>query len=419
MKTTIENTSKRNNMQLQRLLISLILIIGLSACSGKSAGADDRAKMTGTPISTPTITSTPERTFLNLTLAYLDEYRLSKEKFQDTVVGGLSGITFDAATNKFYAVSDDRAFFAPARFYTLDIALQENAGQVGFDKITVDEVAILKNQEGENYPQGSIDPEAIALSPRGTVYLSSEGDRKLDINPFIGEFELKTGQLRDYLPIPQRYLIDKTNNTGIQNNLAFENLTIKTNGTAADDPFRVFVATESSLIQDQDLDRASPGSKIRLMHYSIQPFGMPVLVSEQLYLLDPPAPDTIAYGLSEILALDREGYFLTMERSRGLTGFNVKIFQVAAGTAQDIANTASLAGDTKSIRPLTKQLLLDLGQLDLDLDNLEGMTFGPRLPDGSRSLLLVSDDNFKEEQFNQFLLFRLSEEKKSQSETPR
>ena len=39
------------------------------------------------------------------------------------------------------------------------------------------------------------------------------------------------------------------------------------------------------------------------------------------------------------------------------------------------------------------------------LDNVEGMTFGPRLRDGRRTLLLVSDNNFAATQFTQFLLF--------------
>ena len=37
----------------------------------------------------------------------------------------------------------------------------------------------------------------------------------------------------------------------------------------------------------------------------------------------------------------------------------------------------------------------------------EGMTIGPRLPDGRRSLVLVSDNNFAASQFTQFLLFAL------------
>ena len=50
----------------------------------------------------------------------------------------------------------------------------------------------------------------------------------------------------------------------------------------------------------------------------------------------------------------------------------------------------------------------DFQQLGIYVDNIEGMTLGPRLSDGSQSLILVSDDNFNEEQVTQFWLFRLN-----------
>jgi hypothetical protein len=50
-----------------------------------------------------------------------------------------------------------------------------------------------------------------------------------------------------------------------------------------------------------------------------------------------------------------------------------------------------------------KRLLLDLDDLGIPLDNVEGMTFGPR-----RSLVLVSDNNFAATQFTQFLVFALT-----------
>jgi len=43
------------------------------------------------------------------------------------------------------------------------------------------------------------------------------------------------------------------------------------------------------------------------------------------------------------------------------------------------------------------------------LDNTEGMTFGPRLPNGNRTLVFVSDDNFRASQITQFLAFELTE----------
>jgi hypothetical protein len=66
----------------------------------------------------------------------------------------------------------------------------------------------------------------------------------------------------------------------------------------------------------------------------------------------------------------------------------------------------SLAG--LDVQPVQKTLLFDLGSLGIPLDNVEGMTIGPKLPDGRQSLVLVSDNNFAASQFTQFLLFALS-----------
>jgi len=66
--------------------------------------------------------------------------------------------------------------------------------------------------------------------------------------------------------------------------------------------------------------------------------------------------------------------------------------------------------------PIRKSLVLDLGGIvdRLDpafprLDNFEGICLGPRLEDGARSILLVSDNNFQAAQRTVFLLFRLVE----------
>jgi hypothetical protein len=59
------------------------------------------------------------------------------------------------------------------------------------------------------------------------------------------------------------------------------------------------------------------------------------------------------------------------------------------------------------VEPLRKRLLLNLEDLEIDLDNLEGLAFGPKLSDGSQTLLLVSDDNFSDLQITQFLLFKV------------
>jgi hypothetical protein len=58
-------------------------------------------------------------------------------------------------------------------------------------------------------------------------------------------------------------------------------------------------------------------------------------------------------------------------------------------------------------KPMTKTLLVDLTDTVHPLDNIEGITLGPRLPDGHQSLVLVSDDNFSPRQITQFVAFAL------------
>ncbi|MDY6784515.1 MAG: esterase-like activity of phytase family protein [Cyanobacteriota bacterium] len=359
------------------------------------------------------------RLFLPLSLEFLGEYQLSDTQFRDTVVGGLSAITYDRQTGRFYALSDDRSQRAPARFYTLKLQLDRDEGETSRSpKVEIEDVTFLHPAAGETYAPGSLDPEGLAASPRGTVFVSSEGVPSLGIDPAIAEFDLATGQLKDTLRLPQRYLLPNpdepdTAPRGVQENLGFEALTLSTPSIAPQDPFRLFAATESSLVQDREEPTTEQGPRVRLLHYVINPVGLPALVSETLYVLDPAPTGSLSNGLTELVALEREGFWLSLERTYGFVGAGAKIFQVAGGDATDISRVATLKGASDVLHPLRKQLLFDLSELGIRLDNLEGMALGPRLPDGGQMLMLVSDDNFNEEQITQFLLFRLVEGSRS------
>ena len=63
---------------------------------------------------------------------------------------------------------------------------------------------------------------------------------------------------------------------------------------------------------------------------------------------------------------------------------------------------------------MTKRLILnldtlpELGSLALPrIDNIEGVSFGPDLPNGHRSLVMVSDNNFNPLQITQILAFEV------------
>lgn len=395
------------------LLLLGVFIFGLTACT------------------LPRVTA-EQRIFLNLSLEFLGEYRLPKLELEGTPVGGLSAIAYDRQTNRFYALSDDRGDLAPARFYTLNLVL---GADQQMQRVEVEKVTFLRQEDRTLYPKGTINAEGLALSPQRSLFVASEGATQTGIQPFINEFELETGAWRQSLPIPKRYLADATAEQpqGVPDNLGFESLTINPGsyGSTRLEPFRVFVATETPLLQDQFTNQAAtttqasglesptapaPENNNRFLHYLIGE-GPPVLISEHIYPLSAGSPGSLQNGLTELLALDQGGHFLGLERAVTLqgdllhlgTGYSAQIFQLATGGATDTSTLSSLPGNLAGVEPIRKQLLLDLSTLQLPLENLEGMTLGPRLSDGSQSLLLISDDNFKETQTTQFLLFRLGQ----------
>ena len=104
---------------------------------------------------------------------------------------------------------------------------------------------------------------------------------------------------------------------------------------------------------------------------------------------------------ARVLAVARSTRRLGLARELGADA-------VALSGADDVNGFDSLGLLLGSVQPAAKTLLLDLDALGIPLDNVEGMAFGPDLPDGRRSLILVSDNNFAPAQFTQFLLFAVS-----------
>ena len=381
------------------LLISLLvgLIPFLSGCDLPQVKAEDRL-------------------FLPIALEFLGEYQLPKTDFDGVPVGGISAIAYDRGRDRLYALSDDHGALGPNRFYTLKLNLdRSDRSHPTLTNLEIESVTVLKAEDGSPYPANHLDPEGIALSPRNTVFISSEGFASTAIPPAIEEFDLTSGQWIQALRIPDRYIPGEvetedgqTETKGVLNNLGFEALTVNPLGMASPmvEPFRLFVATESALAQDLDPPESDPAVRTRFLHYLVGE-DQTTLISEHYYPLTPDPLGTVLNGLAELVVLDQGGHFLALERTFGLQGFNASLYQVATGGATDTSGLFSLRGDLSGIQPIRKQLLLNLKDLEITLDNLEGMALGPQLPDGSQSLILVSDDNFRADQVTQFLLFKL------------
>ena len=148
---------------------------------------------------------------------------------------------------------------------------------------------------------------------------------------------------------------------------------------------------------------SSPARLIAFDYATGQPKGEYVIEVSPIPAATPVANGAADNGISEILAID-DHRLLMIERAfvQGV-GVFIKLFVVDLSDATDVSTIDALPGH--QYRPAAKRLLLDLATLGIRLDNLEGMTWGPRLPNGHRSLVMISDDNFNAGQIQQFLLF--------------
>jgi myo-inositol-hexaphosphate 3-phosphohydrolase/phosphodiesterase/alkaline phosphatase D-like protein len=340
----------------------------------------------------------------------------------DVPLGGLSGVTYDAAKNQYYAISDDRS--SNARFYTFTLNPVTN-------DVTFTNVIQLKDASGKPFALNSLDPEGIALTKNGTVFISSEGEANPAVgrvsNPFIREFSLTTGLEVRALPVPKKFLpvvVDTNSNNlvdtgdtqtaGVRNNLAFESLTIAPNQKT------LFTATENALFQDGVVANVTTGSRSRIVQYNLvsgQPEKEYLYITEPVAVAPNPATEFATNGLVDLLAIDDRGTLLAVERSFATgavgtvknTGNTIKIYEITLQGATDISFNDSLTSLTSqqlaAIAPVQKRLLLNLDDLALPTgtDNIEGITFGPKLADGRQSIVLVSDNNFSATQFTQIL----------------
>jgi hypothetical protein len=318
-------------------------------------------------------------------------------QFEGTEVGGLSGLVYDAKRKRYAVISDDRSSRDDARYYELAIDLSDGAmddGDVEFTDVTTLTV------DGAAYPEGSIDPEGIALTEDG-VLVSSEGDARALVGPSVDEFTIG-GARTGGLTVPEYFEPTADGGTGIRNNLAFESLTRTPGG-------RVVTATENALAQDGPIATLQEGSRSRLAVFDS---ASGRVIGEYVYLTDPiadapvPADGWADNGLVELVALD-EDRFLAMERSFSAgVGNTIRIYEVQLEQDRRITGTRHTAGDAT---PLEKQPVADIAEdFGIAPDNLEGMALGPKLPDGRRSLILISDNNFSTAQKTQVLAFAIS-----------
>lgn len=348
----------------------------------------------------------------NAQLKFIGEYDIPYNKtFQNTTIGGLSGIDYDRKHNLYYLICDDRSAIDPARFYKAKIFLQEK----GIDSVQFVDVKSLLQANGMVYPNSkqdpyqTPDPETMRYNSKtNQLVWSSEGERILKKGETVLEDPSVTivstgGKYVDSFVLPPNMHMH-ADEKGPRQNGVFEGLSFTNNYKT------LLVSVEEPLYEDGPRAGLNDSSAwIRIIQFDVKTRKPQAQYAYRIdpvaYAPNPPGAFKIN-GVPDILTIN-DHQLLVLERSFsvGRRASTIKVYLAEMNGATDISGIASLKSE--NFHPLSKKLLLNMDSLGIYIDNIEGVTPGPKLPNGHQSLVFVSDNNFSKDQVTQFLLFEI------------
>jgi Esterase-like activity of phytase len=338
--------------------------------------------------------------------------------------GSLSGLVRDERTGRYLAVIDDRL---PARVTWLDISYTD--GHLSVTPLGVEPVTAGPGVDPRIAVQADL--EAVVALPDGTFVGSEEGhlSRGEVGEPPAGTWPVALLTLSPTMavtavhPWPAAFS-GGPEGGGIRNNQGAEALTRTPDGRLIAGLERpLFADLPGGYRNDRPFNdgQAGPGRLVEFVSsdgrwQARRQWMYPIERTETRAGFDTICDDG-ENGLTELLALDNTR-FLALERSclqnaaTRMARNTGRLFLVDVEGADDVSGVTGLA--SAPVRGVAKTLLIDFDTLIprlpaslANLDNFEGLAFGPTLPDGSRTLLVLSDDNFRPTQKTVLLLFRI------------
>jgi hypothetical protein len=334
-----------------------------------------------------------------------------RDQPRDLGIGSLSGLAQDPRSGRYLAVSDDRRL---PRLVWLDIVAAD-----GRLRVTPGQMLRLRAADGVDARRAEgADLEAVVSLPDGSWVVGEEGHYPPDTGGTRapGEWppalltldpDLRVTRIDDW---PARFGLGPERR-GVRSNQGFESLTRTPDG-------RLIAGLERPLYTDlpAPLRNGRPfsggrGGRGRLVEAVHTGQGWEAR-REWVYPIDPTRPRdpfTIICndgenGLTELLALD-DTRLLALERAcfrrpdTGVVRNTAQIYLVQLQGADDVSPAGRVT--VASARPVAKTLLVDFDALIprlppelVNLDNFEGLAFGPPSPGGQRTVLVLSDDNF-------------------------
>ncbi|CAN5232719.1 esterase-like activity of phytase family protein [soil metagenome] len=336
----------------------------------------------------------------NLKLTFLDDYIVPDDlEILGTRVGGLSGI--DYHDGLYYLVSDHPG---NPRFYKAEIQISGRS----IDTVIINEVVTL-DRSAPFFRDHHLDLESIRYDEeREEILIASEGSIQNKKDPAI--FFIKPdGEYVSHFQLPAYFL--STGEQKPRNNGVFEGLAKSMDGAG------YWAGMELPLEKDGSKPKLFPTkSPVRITYFDKDSgLAQRQFVMQLEHITKIPWLYFAVNGLTELLEY-APNKFLVLERAfsagHGSNGNTVRIFDVDAENATNTLQAENLR--KIKYREAHKNLVFDFKSVKKQLreniiDNLEGMTFGPDLPNGNKTLLLVSDDNFSSlgRQITQIILMEI------------
>jgi len=322
--------------------------------------------------------------------------------------GGLSAIDYMGTDQSFLLLSDrgagDGAVSFPCRFHEVRLTLQDIGGDIDFELLGT---TLLTTPTGASLvgsltahaedqaraassdkttPWTAFDPEGLRRLSDGTLVVTDE------YGPRVVVFD-ESGRLLNKFNTPKKFdllaTVDGKYERGTFPNRGLEGIAVTPSGQ------RFVAVIQSPLVQDGKIK----GDKCQGLNCRWIVFdGSRNCEREVVYQLD-----SLKTGVSEVLAVS-ETTFLVLERDSD-AGQDAKIKRVYfadIASASDATNIDSLPQENlpKDFVPVSKRLLIDLLDDRFGIggkraaEKPEGLSWGPPLADGRRTLWLCCDNDF-------------------------
>ncbi len=266
------------------------------------------------------------------------------------------------------------------------------------------------------------DPEGAAVSREGNFFVSDE------YGPYINEFN-RQGHLVRRIAVPEKFLIENPtgdvdldgnsfelypsfNVSGRQANRGMEGLAITPDG-------RYLVGImQNALIQDSGLNNDTPPGRVGLNNRILKIDLKTGATWEYVYVVDAinqgrGVNDLLAINDHQFLAIERDNRSLLPTLPNPAQSPNLKrIYKIELNGATDVSDITNLPATgpqlstlfEPDIIPVTKTLFIDLLDpsytvdpthtlKDVIAEKIEGLAWGPDLPNGQHLLYVLSDND--------------------------